>query len=78
MLVKSGLAKKGEAQIHIEALAELGQSLESEVEPRTVTLEDQTITLNGNVQAQYQQWKKLLQKIYTLERGTPSVTQPDQ
>ncbi|OUS11142.1 hypothetical protein A9Q89_09940 [Gammaproteobacteria bacterium 53_120_T64] len=70
MLVKSGLAKKGEAQIHIEALAELGQSLESEVEPRTVTLEDQTITLSGNVQAQYHQWKTLLQKIYSHERGS--------
>ena len=78
MLVKSGLAKKGEAQIHIEALAELGQSLETEVEPRTVTLEDQTITLSGNVQAQYQQWKQLLQKIYTLERGTPDVISNDE
>lgn len=78
MLVKSGLAKKGEAQIHIEALAELGQSLETEVEPRTVTLEDQTITLSGNVQAQYQQWKQLLQKIYTLERGTPTVISNDE
>lgn len=78
MLVKSGLAKKGEAQIHIEALAELGQSLETEVEPRTVTLEDQTITLSGNVQAQYQQWKQLLQKIYTLERGTPAVISNDE
>ncbi|PCJ37399.1 MAG: hypothetical protein COA75_03870 [Cellvibrionales bacterium] len=70
LLVKSGLAKKGEAQIHIEALAELGESLQTEVEPRTVTLEDQTITLNGNVQAQYSQWKELLQKIYAAERGT--------
>ncbi len=78
MLVKSGLAKKGEAQIHIEALAELGQSLETEVEPRTVTLEDQTITLSGNVQTQYQQWKQLLQKIYTLERGTPAVINNDE
>jgi len=78
MLVKSGLAKKGEAQMHIEALAELGQSLETEVEPRTVTLEDQTITLNGNVQAQYQQWKELLQKIYTLERGTTAVINNDE
>ena len=77
MLVKSGLAKKGEAQIHIEALAELGQSLEAEVEPRTVTLEDQTITLSGNVQAQYQQWKKLLQKIYALERGTTVLINTD-
>jgi len=78
MLVKSGLAKKGEAQIHIEALAELGQSLEAEVEPRTVTLEDQTITLSGNVQAQYQQWKKLLQKIYALERGTTATINTDE
>jgi len=70
LLVKSGLAKKGEVQIHIEALAELGESLQTEVEPRTVTLEDQTITLNGNVQAQYSQWKELLQKIYAAERGT--------
>ncbi len=78
LLVKSGLAKKGEAQIHIEALAELGQSLEAEVEPRTVTLEDQTITLSGNVQAQYQQWKKLLQKIYALERGTTATINTDE
>ena len=78
LLVKSGLAKKGQAQIHIEALAELGQSLESEVEPRTVTLEDQTITLSGNVQAQYQQWKQLLQKIYTLERGTAADISDDE
>ena len=78
MLVKSGLAKKGEAQIHVETLAELGQSLEAEVEPRTVTLEDQTITLNGNVQAQYQQWKALLQKIYAIERGTPALIRNDE
>ena len=78
MLVKSGLAKKGEAQIHIEALAELGQSLEAEVEPRTVTLEDQTITLSGNVQAQYRQWKQLLEKIYALERGTTVLINADE
>jgi len=78
LLVKSGLAKKGEAQIHIEALAELGQSLEAEVEPRTVTLEDQTITLSGNVEAQYSQWKALLQKIYALELGTTAVINNDE
>lgn len=68
-LVKSGLGKKDEAQIHIAALAELGQSLESEVEPRVIDLEDQTITLTGNVQSQYQQWQEILQKIYHAERG---------
>lgn len=69
LLVKSGLGKKAEAQIHIEALAELGQSLEAEVEPRVIELEDQTITLTGNVQMQYQQWREILRKIYLNERG---------
>lgn len=69
LLVKSGLAKKAEAQIHVEALAELGQSLEAEVEPRVIDLEDQTITLTGNVQMQYQQWQEILQKIYRAERA---------
>jgi hypothetical protein len=69
LLVKSGLAKKAEAQIHVEALAELGQSLEAEVEPRVIELEDQTVTLTGNVQMQYDQWQEILQKIYRAERG---------
>ena len=69
LLVKSGLGKRAEAQIHVEALAELGQSLEAEVEPRVIDLEDQTITLTGNVQMQYQQWREILRKIYLSERG---------
>ena len=69
LLVKSGLGKRAEAQIHIEALAELGQSLEAEVEPQVIDLEDQTITLTGNVQMQYQQWREILKKIYLSERG---------
>ena len=76
LLVKSGLSKKAEAQIHIEALAELGQSLEAEVEPRVIKLEDQTITLTGNVQMQYQQWQDILQKIYHTERGDPTLAAP--
>lgn len=69
MVVKSGLSKRAEAQIHIEALAELGQSLEAEIEPQVIELEDRTITLTGNVDAQYQQWKALLLQMYQLERG---------
>lgn len=69
LLVKSGLGKKAEAQIHVEALLELGQSLEAEIEPRVIELEDRTITLTGNVEAQYDQWKELLGEIYRAERG---------
>lgn len=69
MLIKSALAKKQEAQMHIEALAELGQSLEAEIEPQVIELEDRTITLTGNAEAQYEQWKDILQQMYETERG---------
>lgn len=69
MLIKSGLSKRGELKIHEDALAEMAQSLEAEVEPQVIQLEDRTVTLTGNVEAQYQQWKALLREIYQAERG---------
>lgn len=69
MLIKSALGKKAEAQMHVATLVELGQSLESEIEPQVIELEDRTITLSGNAEAQYLQWKDLLQQIYEADRG---------
>lgn len=69
LLVKSGLSKKAELKIHEDGLIELGQSLEAAVEPRIIELENRTITLTGNVEAQYAQWKALLKDIYQAERG---------
>lgn len=69
LLVQSGIGKRAEAQMHVEALAELGQSLEAELEPQVIDLEDRTITLTGNVESQYQQWRDVLQKIYRAESG---------
>jgi hypothetical protein len=68
-VVKSGLEKKQQAASYNEAVAEMGVSLEAEIAPRVIALEDQTITLTGTVQGQYQQWQELLQKIYQQERG---------
>jgi hypothetical protein len=69
MLIKDALAKRQEAELHIEALAELGDSLEADIEPHVIELEDRTITLSGNAEAQYEQWKSLLKQIYDAERG---------
>lgn len=69
MLIKDALAKRQEAQMHMEALAELGDSLEADIEPHVIDLEDRTITLTGNAEAQYAQWKELLKQIYDAERG---------
>ncbi|MFM1897617.1 MAG: hypothetical protein RLZZ385_2691 [Pseudomonadota bacterium] len=68
-LIKSGFDKQAEAKIHVAALEELGQSLESEVAPRVITLEDQTITLTGTVEDQYSQWREILADIYAAEVG---------
>lgn len=69
MMIKSALGKRQEAQMHIEALAELGESLEVALEPQVIELEDRTITLTGNAQAQYAQWKDILKQIYEAEYG---------
>ena len=68
-LVKSGLDKRSEADIHVQALEELGLSLEAEIAPQVIELEDRTVTLTGSVEDQYQQWRELLQQIYEAEIG---------
>ncbi|MEP5764642.1 MAG: hypothetical protein ABJ308_08605 [Halieaceae bacterium] len=68
-LVKSGLDKRTEADIHVQALEELGLSLESEIAPQIIELEDRTVTLTGSVEDQYQQWRELLRQIYRAEVG---------
>jgi hypothetical protein len=68
-LLKSGLEKRNEAQIHVQALEELGMSLEAEITPQVIELEDRTVMLNGNVEDQYAQWRELLADIYRTEVG---------
>jgi hypothetical protein len=70
-VIKSGLDKKQKASEYSETVAEMGSSLEAEIAPQVIELEDRTVTLTGTVQAQYQQWQELLGKIYKQERGTP-------
>lgn len=68
-LLKSGLEKRNEAQIHVEALEELGMSLEAEITPQVIELDDRTIMLSGSVEDQYAQWREILADIYRAEIG---------
>jgi len=68
-LLKSGLEKRNEAEFHVAELEELGASLEAEVSPQVIELEDQTVTLSGNVEQQYAQWRQVLADIYRIEIG---------
>jgi len=69
-LLKSGLEKRNEAQIHVEALEELGMSLEAEITPQVIELDDRTVMLSGNVEDQYAQWRKVLEELYRAEVGS--------
>lgn len=68
-MVKSGFDKRAESEMHVEALQELGDSLEASIEPQVIELEDRTITLSGTVENQYEQWRELLHEIYKADTG---------
>ncbi|MEJ2419824.1 MAG: hypothetical protein P8Y45_23450 [Exilibacterium sp.] len=60
--------------MHVEALQELGDSLEASIEPQVIELEDRTITLSGSVENQYDQWRDILRDIYKLDTGGVSTS----
>ena len=73
-LFGNSFLKTEEALGHSSTLRELGASLESELEPSIVALQDRSVTLSGTVDDQYQEWRRILKEMFYLEEG---VT-PDQ
>jgi len=67
--VKEGLDRREESKIHVQAIEELGTSLNAELEPRTIELDNDTVTLTGTANEQYEQWKAILRDIYMTETG---------
>lgn len=67
--IRSGYQRQDEAALHIQTLSELGQSLESELEPSIIELQDRTVTLAGTVRDQYEEWRDILRNIYYEETG---------
>ena len=67
--IKDGLDRREESKIHVQAIEELGTSLNAELEPRTIELDNDTVTLTGTVYEQYDQWKQILRNIYITETG---------
>lgn len=73
-LIKDAFNKRDEAQMQVESLAELGNSLEAEIAPQTIELEERVVTLSGTVESQYAQWREILADIYAAETGATSST----
>ena len=62
-----------QANSHATTLRELGASLESELEPSVVDLQDRSVTLSGTVEDQFKEWRGILQKIFENENGIEPV-----
>lgn len=73
--VIGGLRQNSEADIHLDAIAELSESFGAEAAPMVVNVEGQERRLTGTAQAQYESWRKLLREIYEAETGFSAASQ---
>jgi len=73
MTIKSGIDLGNQAEIHEDAIRELGHSFEAEVKPMVVEVDGETVELTGSAEAQYADWRRLLKSIYFTETGLGEV-----
>lgn len=71
MAIKSGIDVGREAQIHADAIQELGQSFSADVAPIVMDVEGRVVTLSGSAEEQYREWRRLLRAIFAQETGFP-------
>jgi len=68
-LIKNAVAKRPEAAMQAEALMELGVTAEAEIMPHTMELENETIRLQGTVDEQYRELRRILRRLYFEDLG---------
>ncbi len=73
--VLSGLKKYSDAKIHTQALKEIAESFQNEVQPQVVDVEGRTLRLTGTADEQYREWRELLHQLWVEENGgVPTTT----
>lgn len=69
-LISNSFQTSKEAEVHRDALNELGESINVDLGPRVVEFEQETLRLTGDAKEQFAKWREFLQKIY-LQEKTP-------
>ena len=67
VLIRESFRNSAEGKVHSEALSELGQSLDLEVAPQVVEIENTSAELTGDAREQFRQWRAFLKRIYAEE-----------
>lgn len=74
MAFKSGMDISESATIHTEAIKELADSFNDDIDPVVIEVDGKTTALQGTARSQYQQWQQMLREIYFTETGfTPET-----
>lgn len=73
-MFRMSLLKTDRALSHSDALRELGESLEAQLSPSIVDLQDRSVTLTGTVEDQFAEWRRILGDMFVLEEGTDVTT----
>ncbi len=68
-LITSAVQKRHEAEQQADRLRELGSAAEAELVPTTIELENQTMRLQGNVDEQYTELRRILRRVYFEDLG---------
>lgn len=74
---QSGLERSKESKIHLEALEELTNSFEGEIEPMVVEVEGEVVRLQGSAEEQYSTWQQLMGRLFEQETGFDSTVTSD-
>ena len=72
--IKRGIDTNAQSTIHQGAIEELGESFSSEAKPMVVDVDGEIHQLTGSAEAQYEQWRDLMRKIYSSETGLDPVS----
>lgn len=76
-LIKSAVAKRNEASMQAEVLQELGVAAEQEITPHTIELENQAVHLQGTVEEQYRELRRILRDVYFEDMGLEPPAPPE-
>ena len=68
-ILKTALDKRAQAHVSADMLQELGVSAEAAISPYTMELENQVLQLQGSVEAQYQELRRILRMEYYRDLG---------
>ena len=70
-LITTAISKRNEAAKQAERMREVGSAAEAELVPSTIELENETYRLQGTVDEQYTELRRILRRIYYEDLGLP-------